>query len=176
MRKRLAGFTLIELVATTAVLAILSGIALPSMSQLLEHSRTSAAVESLTTHMQLARMAAISRNRRAVLCPSSDGHNCDIGTDWSMGWMVFVDDDGNRRPDAHDDVLRVEQVPTSQHLRVFSTVGRRQLRYLPNGTSSGSNLTLKICNDHGELLAKVIVNNVGRPRSERYSVPTPCPT
>lgn len=176
MPHRHAGFTLIELAATSAILAILASVAMPSMSALIERQRASATASSLIAHMQLARMAAVSRNRRAVLCPSGDGANCEAGTDWSQGWMLFIDDDGNRRPDASEDILRVEPEPTSRHLRITSSAGRQQLRYLPDGTSAGTNLTLSICNARGELLGRVIVNNVGRPRSERPSQPAPCPS
>lgn len=175
MPNRPAGFTLIELLATTSILAIVAGIALSPMSALLERHRVSAAASSLIAHMQLARMTAVSRNRRAVLCPSSNGASCDAGTDWSTGWLLFVDEDGNRQPNAADEILRVDREPTSRHLRIASSNGRQQLRYLPDGTSGGSNLTLSICNLRGALLARVIVNNVGRPRSERPTTPLPCP-
>ena len=175
MRGRAAGFTLIELATTVAVLAICAGIALPSLTTFIEYQRASAAIMSLTTHMSLARIAAISRNRRAVLCPSSDGMSCEAGTDWSQGWMLFLDDDGNRRPDAGDEILRVDLEPTSRHLRVVSTAGRQQLRYLPDGRSAGANLTISICNQRQQLLGQVIVNNMGRPRSERPEAPTACP-
>ena len=175
MRRCTAGFTLIELTTTVAVLAICAGVALPSLRSFLEQQRTLAAISSLTTHMSLARMTAISRNQRAVLCPSSDGASCEAGTDWSTGWMLFVDEDGNRKPDASDEVLRVDLEPTSRHLRVVSTVGRQQLRYLPDGRSAGTNLTISICNKNGELLDQVIVNNMGRPRSERAKAPASCP-
>jgi type IV fimbrial biogenesis protein FimT len=175
MPHRHAGFTLIELAAATAVMALLAGLALPSMDALVERQRASAAISSLTAHMQLARLAAVTRNRRTVLCPTPDGNACEAGTDWSRGWMLFVDEDGNRRPDRGDDVLRVETEPTSRHLRIASSAGRQQLRYLPDGTSAGANLTLSICNARGELLGRVIVNNVGRPRSERPAQALPCP-
>lgn len=175
MPKRPAGFTLVELLATTSILAIVAGIALSPMSALLERHRASTAAFALVAHMQLARMAAVHRGRRTVLCPSSDGADCDAGTDWSPGWLLFVDHDGNRQVDANDDILRVDREPTSRHLRIVSNAGRQQLRYLPDGTSGGSNLTLSICSQRGEVLARVIVNNVGRPRSERPSTPLPCP-
>ena len=175
MPKRPAGFTLIELLATTSILAIVAGIALSPMSALLERQRASAAASALVAHMQLARMTAVNRGRRVVLCPSSDGAGCDAGTDWSPGWLLFVDQDGNRQADAIDDILRADQQPTSRHLRIVGSAGRQQLRYLPDGTSGGSNLTLSICSQRGELLARVIVNNVGRPRSERPSTTLTCP-
>ena len=175
MRRRTSGFTLIELTITTAVLAICAGVALPSLRGFVEHQRTLAAISSLMTHMSLARMTAISRNRRAVLCPSGDGLSCNAGTDWSTGWMLFVDEDGNRRPDTRDEILRMDLEPTSRHLRVVSSTGRQQLRYLPDGRSAGTNLTLSICNKAGDVLGRVIVNNMGRPRSERPKVRAACP-
>ena len=89
--------------------------------------------------------------------------------------MLFLDDDGNRKPDIGEDVLHTDLKPTSRHLRVISNTGRKQLRYLPDGRSAGTNLTISICNPAGSLLGKVIVNNMGRPRSQRPKVPTPCP-
>lgn len=175
MPRRPAGFTLIELAATTAILALLAGVALPPMQAFVERQRASSATSSLIVQMQLARLSAIERNRRTVLCPSSDGTTCAAGTDWSQGWLLFVDEDGNRRPDAADEILRVEQAPTSGHLRITSSAGRQQLRYLPDGTSAGANLTLSICSEEGGLLTRVIVNNAGRPRSERPMAPAPCP-
>lgn len=173
--RRNAGFTLIELVTTMSVMAILAGIAAPSFAGFIERQRTSAAITSLMTHMSLARIAAISRNQRAVLCPTPDGVDCEPGTDWSQGWMLFLDEDGNRKPDSNDETMRIDLEPTSRHLRVISTSGRQQLRYLPDGRSAGTNLTVSICNKSGELLGQVIVNNMGRPRSERPKVSTPCP-
>lgn len=169
------GFTLIELVVSMSVMAILLGAAAPSLGSLLEQQRTSAVISSLTTHMASARMAAITRNRRAVLCPSTDGSQCEAGTDWSGGWMLFLDDNGNRKADPVEEVMHVDLEPTSRHLRVVSTSGRQQLRYLPDGRSAGSNLTISICNPKGDLLGAVIVNNMGRPRSELATSATPCP-
>lgn len=173
--RRNYGFTLIEVMISMTVLGILAGVATPTLSGLIEQQRTFAAMSSLTTHMALARIAAVTQNRRAVLCPSTDGNHCLPGTDWSGGWMLFLDDDGNHKPDAGEDILRTDLEPTSRHLRVVSTVGRPQLRYLPDGSSAGTNLTISICNPQGDLLGAVIVNNMGRPRSERPKAATPCP-
>jgi len=130
---------------------------------------------TLSTQMQMARMAAITYRRPAVLCPSRHGTTCDPGTDWSGGWMLFLDRDGNSRPDAADEILQVESPSTRAMLRVVSTSGRPRVRYLPDGRSAGSNITISVCSTKGILLGAVIVNNMGRPRSFRPTAPAPCP-
>lgn len=172
--RRTIGFTLIELATTLAVIAICAGVALPSMLEFLEYQRTSAVTGTLLANMALARTAAVSFNRAAVLCPSTDSTTCADGTDWTPGWILFLDDNGNRQVDAGEEIIRVEQEPTSRKLVVKATAGRPQLRYLPDGRAAGTNLTISICN-HERLLGSVIVNNMGRPRSERPSTPTSCP-
>lgn len=176
MHRKDAGFTLVEVVVVLAVAAILAAIAIPSLPGLIERQRVSSAVTSLTTHMALARMAAITHRRPAILCPSTTGTSCDPAGDWSNGWMLFLDNDNNRRPGDTDDLLRVDLEPRSRHLTLPGTRGRPQLRYLPDGRSAGTNLTINICNRKGELLGAVIVNNAGRARTERPKSPTPCPT
>ena len=175
MRHEIRGFTLIEAMTGLAVLAICTAVAIPAMGGLLERQRASAAMGSLSNQMQVARMAAITYRQPAVLCPSRTGTTCDSSTDWSGGWMVFLDRDGNRKPDSIEEVIRIESAPTSPTLRVLGTTGRPQLRYLPDGRSAGSNITLSVCNRDGALLGAVIVNNAGRPRTFRPASPAPCP-
>ena len=43
-----------------------------------------------------------------------------------------------------------------------------------DGRSAGANLTISICSQDGAVLGRVIVNNMGRPRSERGDG-RPCP-
>lgn len=175
MNRKDAGFTLIEAIVVMAVAAILAAAAIPSFGALVERQRASSAMMSLTTQMAQARMAAITYRRPAILCPSLDGLACHPGGDWSMGWILFLDRNDDRRPDAADDILRVDLAPRSRHLRLPGTRGRPHLRYLPDGRSAGTNLTIHVCNRQGQRLGAVIVNNAGRARTERPKAPTPCP-
>lgn len=175
MNRKDAGFTLIEAVVALAVATILVATAIPSFGGLAERQRASNAMSSLTTQMAQARMAAITYRRPAILCPSADGLACHPGGDWSMGWMLFLDRNDDRRPDAADDILRMDLTPRSRHLRLPGTRGRPHMRYLPDGRSAGTNLTIHVCNRHGQRLGAVIVNNAGRARTERPKQPTQCP-
>lgn len=166
---------LVELAVVVAIIAILTAMAIPGFGALLERQRAGAAMGALSTQMQLARMAAITHRRPAVLCPSSDGSRCEGGIDWGIGWIVFLDRNGNQQPDDGDRILRVEHASPRATLRLVGTSGRPRLRYLPDGRSAGSNLTVSVCNADGALLGAVIVNNVGRPRSFRPASPVPCP-
>ena len=174
-RFRQTGVTLVEVVVCACVLSITAAIAAPSMGKLIERQRAIAANHSLIAHLAQARMTAITRSAPVILCPSRDGATCNAGTDWGDGWLLFLDRDGNRQPDHSDDIVGADNTPTSRHLKLTSTAGRKQVRYLPDGRSAGSNLTLSICNRQGEVLSRVIVNNMGRPRSERPKQAMACP-
>ena len=83
MRKprTLLGFTLIELMVTLAILAILVTIGIPSYKQLVENNANTTAGNDLYASLQLARSEAISREEEVRVVPE--------GT-WSTGWNVVV--------------------------------------------------------------------------------------
>ena len=167
------GFSLIEAVVVMAVAAILLAVGLPSYQGMTERSRISSAMHLLSAHMASARNTAISYRTPTVVCPSNLAGGCRSDGDWSRGWLMFFDPDGNRQPDLPQDILRDENAPIHPSLRIVTSNGRLQLRYLPDGRSAGSNLTVRLCRDD-RLLGRVIVNNGGRVRSELASGSTPC--
>ena len=167
--------SLVEILVGAFILVTLAIVALPSMEGLIERQRTRAATYALLNNLALARLTAVSRRSIAALCPSTDGATCARSSDWSDGWLLFLDRDGNRRPDTAGDIVRQDIPPASRHIRVVSSAGRRQVRYLPDGRSAGSNRTISLCNPKGRLLARVIVNNAGRARTARPRTPTACP-
>lgn len=173
--RKTRGFTLIEVMVAVSVMSTLLAVGLPAFAALLQHQRASAALASLVSQMSHARLAAVKHRRPTILCPSTSGTHCDAGTDWSGGWMIFVERGDRTRPGTRSDVLQVETVPTSRHLRIRSTAGRNSLRYLPDGRSAGSNLTIIVCNNESERLGAVVVNNAGRPRVERGPAGIACP-
>lgn len=75
------GFTMIELMVTIAVLAILAAIAAPSFTSTIERWRVRGTIEDLQSSIYLARSEAIKRGGGIQIKPIS-------GTDWSSGWKV----------------------------------------------------------------------------------------
>lgn len=86
-RRNERGFTLVELMVTVAVLAIVAAIAAPSFRNLLLNSRLTAAANELSAALQGARMEALRTNARVVVCPSTDGSSC-AGSDWSKFVLI----------------------------------------------------------------------------------------
>ncbi|MGH8076523.1 MAG: GspH/FimT family pseudopilin [Lysobacter sp.] len=83
------GFTLIELMVTVAVLAVVLAIAFPSFRGLINANRLAAASNEWLATLQIARMEAVRRNQRVVICPSTNGTSC-AGTSWQRV-ITFVD-------------------------------------------------------------------------------------
>ncbi len=174
MRGSQRGFTLIELMASLAIVTIIAGIGGPSLNRLLHRYRASAALNALTADLALARVAAISRGKAVTACPSRDATTCMDDGDWTEGWLVFVDANDDRRLGAGEQILGTRQAPRNGDLWLYSTDGRTALRYLPSGFSYGSNATITACVD-GQTYGALVVNNAGRVRMERTAGAVPCP-
>lgn len=164
MSRKEAGFTLIELIFTVAILAVALVVALPAFHGMLQRLRASTTLHLLSADMAMARSTAVMRRAPVVVCPRGDAGGCAAAADWSRGWMVFDDPDGDRMPGGGKDVLRVTDPPGGGEL--FLPASRRLLRYQPDGRSANANLTVFVCSE-GRYRGKVVVNNLGRVRTER---------
>ena len=88
---RTLGFTLVELMITLSVLAILVGLATPSFRDFTRSNQVTAANNDLVTALNLARSEALRRSTGVTVCPSTDGAVCGAAADWKSGWIVFED-------------------------------------------------------------------------------------
>jgi type IV fimbrial biogenesis protein FimT len=72
------GFTLIELMVTTAVIAIIALVAVPSFNNMRDQTRVRAAAEAIFAHVQFARSESIKQSRNLWVTATT-------GTDWCVG-------------------------------------------------------------------------------------------
>ncbi len=88
------GFTLVELMVTVVVLAVLIAIGMPAMNGLINSNRLTAQSNELVGAIQMARSEAIKRNAPVSMCGSLDGVNCAAAGDWAQ-WLVVLDSDSS---------------------------------------------------------------------------------
>ncbi|WP_303746842.1 GspH/FimT family pseudopilin [Stenotrophomonas pigmentata] len=119
-----SGFTLIELMVTVAVLAIVASIAAPSMQALIGANRLSTATTELVTALQLARSEAVRRNAAVTVCASDDGLVCASKTSWTR-WIVV----GRDNVAGANDVVRDSAV--NAKVQVSGPAGG--IRFRPSG-------------------------------------------
>lgn len=89
MHKYQVGFTIIELMVTLVVLAIVVAVAIPGFNTLIQNNRSVALAEEFITALNFARAEAIKRGGRVAICASDTGTSCE--GDWTDGWIVIVD-------------------------------------------------------------------------------------
>lgn len=89
-KKHNTGFTLIELIVTISIATILVSIAVPNFTALIRSNQLTSGTNELVSSLILARSEALKRSNNVSLCASEDQVTCS-GTDFSTGWIVFVD-------------------------------------------------------------------------------------
>jgi len=172
---RHAGFTLHDALTTLAVIGSLLGVAVPSLHHLIDQHRQTSAANMLVTALMVARSESIKRTVRAVLCPSLDGETCMNGngmhTEWHHGFLIFADQNADGKRDSTELLLHVFE--ETRPLRIYSSIHRNHVAYLPDGFATGTNLTFLICGSEPFALRSVIVSNTGRPRIETRQATCP---
>ena len=171
------GFTVFELMVTLAAAAILLGLAVPSYESFINRQHMKAAVAGLHNDLLAARSQAVYRGMIVVACPGGPATGCSGLSDWSGGWIVFEDQNGDRQLDAGEPLLRHGQPPRAVLIRAPSS--RPELRFFPDGSTPGSNGSIGLCGRAGPAGARrLVISNIGRIRRDVYPGidPARCPT
>ena len=144
MRQR--GFSLIELMVTVAIVAILVAIGLPSFQASMRSYGVATGANELMASFALARTEALRSPGGAGICSTLDGIAC--GGDWNDGWMVWVDMDGDGAPTgANDRVLRHIEGKDNLKLEVTAPGGAAEavtIRFDNRGRRVGQARTLSL--------------------------------
>jgi len=127
LKRSTSGVTLIELLVTIAIIAIVAVFGIPSYRSVTTANRMATEINSLTGDLQYARAEAIKEGQPVTVCVSSTGTSCAASNSWQSGWIVFSDANGNKSVDTGgttpDTVLRYQQAFGGSDTLVGTTTG-----------------------------------------------------
>ena len=161
------GFTLIELIVTIVVGAILATIAIPAFQAFVMNDRDSAQINSLAYSFNYARSEAVKEDLPGgvTVCPST-GAVCSGTTAWAQGWIVYY-------TDANNTTQILQTIPALAGSNSVTPAGAANaatgITFLSSGMATGlagsmnQPLHIKVCDQRGAGFAReVVVNQFGR--------------
>ena len=123
------GFTLIELMVTLIIVAILLAIGLPQMREFISDQRVRAAISDIQGDLAFARADAMGNQRRDLVLATNL-------TDWNGGWSVCIESSPITSPPtcAAGSPLRASPALGGQLKSCASATGLIRLAFTPDGT------------------------------------------
>jgi len=187
-KKKSAGFTLIELIVTVSIAAILMSIAVPSFKTMIDSNRLSTGTNELVSAFILARSEALKRSQNVRVCSSADSSTCSTtDANFGNGWVVFVDCDGDgavgtgidcdgdATTPVVDEIIKAHSALSSLYITNNKTSGNNFLEYSFSGRPSGT-VSFDVKKIEGEdssgdpilssVLKKIVISRSGRIRTE----------
>ncbi len=163
---RMRGFSLIEVMVTVAILAILAALAGPSFQPLIDKWRVQQAIENMKTTIYYARSEGIKRGGRIGIQKNANGNDCtQAGTkeEWGCGWFVFADTNDNGTWQKDEEILQT--TPALTKINVIHNGGGANIKvnrygklgslnakgffFNPDSTGVASSATRSLCMSSG---------------------------
>ena len=162
------GMTLIELILSIGVIAIITSAAIPSFHAYIEHNRIKTTSNELRMVLSLARQTAISSGSDTYVCELIPSNTCNshrpFAANWSYGWLAFVDLNQNAELDKTDTIIRQYRSSNESNIGIiFNQRGR--LRFRANGSARSAGFYL--CNS--EEAEHILLLYTGRTRVKTLS-------
>ncbi|MDH5407410.1 MAG: GspH/FimT family pseudopilin [Gammaproteobacteria bacterium] len=160
------GLTLLELMTSIAALSITVSAGVPSLINVANNNKVRVEINQLRESLRYAWSEAILRNKVVVACPSPDGKNCIRSQNWEQGWILFVDNDGDRVLGENDAIMRVyEPMPKAitATYRAFGPRGQYIPFYPTDGMRTNGTFSVCVAGNVPELNRALIVSKA-RPR------------
>lgn len=156
---RIKGFTLIELIITLFLSALLLLVAVPSFQQLLDKSRLDATAHKLRGLLHQTRQLAVSEQSVITFCSLNSSNNCQAN--WSSGVLtIFRDENNNRAFDKGEQVFnQLNDSFQVVQLNWSGSGGRPYIRFTPLGdTKEFGSLSITV----NQKSRKLTLNRSGR--------------
>lgn len=146
------GFTLIELVVTITVLAILTGLAAPSLVDFMRRNHVTSQSNEFLGALRLARTTAITRGTVVSICPTLnaalDNPECAASADFSTGYLVYTSKAIDTAYAAGDELIKASQAAPSVSLLAMDDV--HVLSFTGRGALSAGAVSLWLCARRGD--------------------------
>ncbi|MDY6946467.1 MAG: GspH/FimT family pseudopilin [Pseudomonadota bacterium] len=143
---RAAGFTVLELMITVAVLGILLGIGVPSFQGIIRQNRIAGQTNELLAATAMARSEAVKRGSTVTICPATssadgDANTCSGTTAWGNGWIIFSDEVAplgqiNIDGTLPDDVIIQRSPPSAPQRMTITNNAITSLTYRGDGSTT----------------------------------------
>lgn len=157
------GFSLIELIVTMAVAAILIIMVVPGFYGMIQNNKVVTMANNFASAINLARIESIKRGIKISLCPAANSANtaCGNASQWAQGWIIFADSDNNNAIDTPSDLLKVyEPLPLGTNVVASAAIiSFDSSGFLLNGPFT---MTLKASGCYGSNGRKLEVISSGR--------------
>ena len=197
--KKNSGFTLIELIITVSIAAILLALGTPAMKSIIQNGRITQINNELVSAIHVSRSEAVRRGSSACLCASADvtaaTPTCSGNPEWETGWIAFLDNNADCVFNAGnaDNLLKVwdgtdYQSQVTVRVDDLTISGSNTILFNSRGEPVRNNIiqqgTFSVCDDRGVQLdpnnnsitaSAVILSPSGSARSTRSSVHVACP-
>jgi type IV fimbrial biogenesis protein FimT len=175
-KRRNAGYNMMEVMMVTALVAILATIAIPSFKYVTTSNRIAGEVNGLLGDMQFARSEAVKEGQSVTVCISTNSTTCAgaVGGNWALGWIVFLDTNGNKQVDANETVIRAQPAfsgtDTFLAPAAFNALTFNRLGYAPTAATV---IKLHDLTSNVNWIRCLAVNPIGSVVTERNGFGTP---
>lgn len=175
------GFTIPEIIITLGIIAIVLSTAVPAISTVFRDNKLATQLNTMVTHIHIARAEAAKRDVRVILCRSSSpnaatpscGGSANI---WASGYIVFADNGqySNNWYDSGTDTLLLRGQPATSGVRMITNSSwNMNLEFNPDGSlNETATAIMSIYDDRGKCDGRQIqVATTGIPRMLSGNIP-----
>jgi len=169
------GFTLVELMITLAVAAIVVTIGVPSFREVIRNNRIVTQTNELVATLNLARIEAIKRGVQVTICKASYTSStpptaCSTSASWNDGWIIYADQgsiNGVITTSEGDEIILVKEAMAAGFKLSSGGNFTNWVSFIPTGSSKGSsglsNDKFTLCLDNkADIGREITVNTAGR--------------
>jgi len=149
--KKLRGFTLIELMVTLAVAAIVLSVAVPGMRSFVQNNKAASQSNKLLGSLNFARSKAVHFGRTVTLCSSTDTATCSGSNNWATGWVLL--DPSNAVVQSWESLSGTSTLTATASSITYNGLG---------GAGAATTFTLVIPDCNGDLGRTVSLTTTGR--------------